>query len=117
QNQERPTFSNTVEALEKAGMQLNRVVEAFFNINSAETNEYIQETAQKLAPQLAAYSNDMLLNQDLFHRVKEVYDHQSDDRLNPEQSRLLEKTYKNFVRNGALLDQAAKEELRKIDER
>ncbi|MBX9448490.1 MAG: dipeptidyl carboxypeptidase II, partial [Taibaiella sp.] len=90
QNQESPSFSNTIEALEKAGLQLNRVVEAFFNINSAETNGYIQETAQKLAPQLAAYSNDMLLNRDLFHRVKEVYDHRHAQDLSPEQSRLLE---------------------------
>lgn len=117
QDQASPTFSNTIEALEKSGLQLNRVVEAFFNINSAETNGYIQEITQKLAPQLAAYSNDMLLNQDLFHRVKEVYDHRQAQELSPEQSRLLEQTYKRFVRNGALLDQAAKEELRKIDER
>src|SRR5690606_37869032 len=71
---EPPTFANTVAALEYSGKPMSRVTEAFFNLNSAETSDYLQELAQKIAPQLAGFSNDILLNPSLFQRIKTVYD-------------------------------------------
>lgn len=112
-----PTFENTLEMLESAGTQLNRVVEAFFNINSAETTDYLQEVAQKLAPKLAEYSNDIMLNAALFQRIRAVYEQRDALQLNKEQQRLLDKTYKGFVRNGALLDKEQQTILRGLDEK
>ena len=65
-----PSFSNTVEALENTGMQLDRATSIFFNLNSAETNEEIQKIAQQVSPLLSDFKNDLLLNDQLFHRVK-----------------------------------------------
>jgi Zn-dependent oligopeptidase len=116
ENTEAPTFTNTVEALEQTGEQLNRVTSIFFNLNSAETNEEIQKIAQEVSPLLSDFKNDLLLNEALFARVKQVYDGQNTLELNPEQSRLLEKQYKSFARNGANLPEDKKEKLRKIDQ-
>lgn len=110
-----PNFQNTVEALENTGKQLNRVTSIFFNLNSAETNEEIQKIAQKLSPLLSAFKNDLLLNEDLFKRVKEVYESKDTLHLSPEQQMLLEKQYKGFSRNGANLSDHDKETLRKLD--
>ena len=73
-NTEPPTFENTVEALENTGLQLDRVTSIFFNLNSAETNEEIQKIAQEVSPLLSEFGNDILLNELLFKRVKEVFD-------------------------------------------
>ncbi|MDT0556905.1 M3 family metallopeptidase [Patiriisocius hiemis] len=110
-----PTFQNTIEALENTGEQLNRVTSIFFNLNSAETNEEIQKIAQKLSPLLSAFKNDLLLNEALFKRVKEVYDSKGTLNLTPEQQMLLEKQYKGFSRNGANLSEKDKKTLRKLD--
>ena len=112
---EAPSFSNTVEALENTGMQLDRATSIFFNLNSAETNEEIQKIAQQLSPLLSDFKNDLLLNDQLFHRVKTVYDLRSTLDLSNEQAMLLEKQYKGFSRNGANLSSDKKEELRNID--
>lgn len=109
------TFSNTIESLEKAGKQLDRVSSIFFNLNSAETNDEIQALAREISPLLTEFSNDILLNEALFSKVKAVHDATVLDTLNTEQKMLLDKTYKGFVRNGALLNDAQKDELRKID--
>jgi len=113
---EPPTFANTIAALEYSGKPMSRVTEAFFNINSAETSDYLQELAQKIAPQLADFSNDILLNADLFQRIKTVYDRKEDWQLNDEEQRLLFITYKNFVRNGALLSDEQQKTLRELDQ-
>ncbi len=110
------TFASTIAALDYNGKQMARVVEAFFNVNSAETNDYLQELAQKVAPQLAAFSNDILLNKDLFYKVKAVCDKKDQLHLDGEASRLLSITYKNFVRNGALLSEQKQSELRNLDQ-
>ena len=110
-----PNFSNTIEALEYAGKGLDRVASIFFNLNSAETNDEIQEIAQQVSPLLTEFSNNILLNEDLFSRVKEVYDNIDRSALSAEQRMLLDKTYKGFVRNGALLNEADKKKLRQID--
>ncbi|QIE60351.1 M3 family metallopeptidase [Rasiella rasia] len=114
-NPNSPTFKNTVEALENTGLQLDRVTSIFFNLNSAETSEEIQKIAQEASPLLTAFSNDLLLNEALFGRVKAVYNKREELNLNTEQKTLLEKQYKGFSRNGANLSEAKKKTLRTID--
>ena len=73
-NPDSPSFKNTIEALENTGGALDRATSLFFNLNSAETNDQIQQIAQEISPLLSNFSNDLLLNQELFKRVKTVYD-------------------------------------------
>ena len=114
-NPDTPTFKNTVEALENTGGALDRATSIFFNLNSAETNDQIQQIAQEVSPLLSNFSNDLLLNQELFKRVKTVYDHKQTYALSGEQQMLLEKQYKGFARNGANLSEQKKAQLRSID--
>ncbi len=114
-NSDTPTFENTIEAMAFSGMQLDRISNIFFNLNSAETNEELQKIAQVVAPKLSAFGNDISLNPDLFKRVKQVFDTADKSTLTTEQNTLLNKTYKGFVRNGALLNDEQKENLRQID--
>jgi len=108
-------FGNTIAALERTGKRLNIASATFFNLDSAETNDEIQQLAQELSPILAEYSNDIMLNEGLFARVKHVHDNAGSMTLTPEEARLLDKTYKGFTRNGALLTASEKERLREID--
>ena len=110
-----PTFENTIEAMEFSGNQLDRVSSFFFNLNSAETNDEIQEIAQEVSPLLTEFGNDVTLNPVLFQRVKAVYDTLADLDLTPEQTTLLENSYKGFSRNGANLNEVDKKTLREID--
>ncbi|MFD2827256.1 M3 family metallopeptidase [Leeuwenhoekiella polynyae] len=112
---EPPTFENTIAALDYAGYKLDRITSAFFNINSAETNETIQKTAQEVSPLLSEFSNDITLNETLFKRVKHVFDTKDSLELSREQQVLLEKKYKGFSRNGANLPEDKKARLREID--
>jgi peptidyl-dipeptidase Dcp len=112
---ESPTFKNTIEALDYSGMQLDRVSSIFYNLNSAETNDEIQKIAQEVSPILSEFKNDLLLNELLFKRVKKVYQDMDQLDLDVEQKTLLERQYKGFFRNGALLSAADKESLRSID--
>nr|WP_299385677.1 M3 family metallopeptidase [Allomuricauda sp.] len=114
-NPEPPTFENTLESLDFSGKQLDRISSIFFNLNAAETNEEIQKIAQEVSPLLSEFSNDITLNQDLFARIKSVYEQREVLGLSPEQRTLLEKRYKSFSRNGANLDQESKKRLRGID--
>jgi len=114
-NKEAPTFKNTVEALDYTGLQLDRVTSIFFNLNSAETNDEIQKIAQEVSPLLSNFKNDLLLNEDLFKRVKQVYEQKDSLQLSTEQQTLLDKQYKGFSRNGANLTDENKVTLRKID--
>jgi peptidyl-dipeptidase Dcp len=113
---EAPDFMNTIEALEACGKQLNRVTEAFFNLTSAETNDYLEKVQEAVSPLLAAFSNDITLNEALFNRIKSVWEQTDKSKLSTEARRLLDKTYKRFTRNGALLSAADKETLRSIDQ-
>ena len=115
QNKDRPSFGNTLEALEFSGERLNRVTSIFFNLNSAETNEEIQALAQVLSPMLTEFANDVRLNEALFARIEAVFLERDELGLDPEQDMLLEKNYKAFVRNGAKLNPEDKERLRAID--
>ena len=110
-----PTFENTIEAMEFSGNQLDRVSSLFFNLNSAETNDEIQEIAQEVSPLLTEFGNDVTLNPVLFQRVKAVYDTLADLELTPEQTTLLENSYKGFSRNGANLNEVDKKTLGEID--
>lgn len=114
-NTEAPSFQNTIEALDYSGEELDRISSIFFNLNSAETNDDIQKIAQEVSPLLSEFGNDITLNEDLFKRVKEVYNSKSDLDLTTEQETLLDKRYKGFSRNGANLSDAKKEKLREID--
>ncbi|WP_346882998.1 M3 family metallopeptidase [uncultured Algibacter sp.] len=116
-NNEKPSFKNTIEALDFSGEQLDRISSIFFNLNSAETNETIQKIAQEVSPLLSEFSNDITLNEDLFKRVKAVYDAKSTLGLTIEQTTLLDKKYKSFSRNGANLPEDKKETLRDIDKK
>ena len=114
-NPEKPTFENTIEALDFSGQTLDRLSSIFFNLNSAETCDEMQRIAQEVSPLLTAFSNDISLNEELFQRVKAVYNQKSELTLTPEQSTLLNKKYKSFARNGALLTEDKKSRLREID--
>ncbi|RXG28060.1 M3 family metallopeptidase [Leeuwenhoekiella palythoae] len=114
-NPEPATFENTIAALDYAGYQLDRVTSIFFNLNSAETNETIQKTAQEVSPLLSEFSNDITLNKALFKRVKNVYDSRESLELTREEEVLLDKRYKGFSRNGANLAEDKKARLREID--
>ncbi|MFA7202047.1 MAG: M3 family metallopeptidase [Candidatus Paceibacterota bacterium] len=115
ENSQESTFENTIEALDFAGQELSRLSSIFFILNSAETSDEMQKIAQDISPLLTAFDNDTLLNKDLFNRVKSVYDQKNNLILTPEQITLLEKKYKDFIRNGALLSEEKKERLREID--
>lgn len=110
-----PTFENTIEALAFSGMDLDILASIFFNLNSAETNDEMQQIAQEVAPLLSELGNDILLNEKLFLRVKAVYEQKNQLDLSVEQQTLLTKNYKNFVRNGALLSEEQKNRVRAID--
>ncbi len=114
-NNDLPTFKNTIEALDFSGEQLDRISSIFFNLNSAETNDVIQKIAQEVSPLLSEFSNDITLNEDLFKRIKAVYDIKDSLDLTVEQQTLLDKRYKSFSRNGANLAKHKKQELRDID--
>ncbi|WP_053991707.1 M3 family metallopeptidase [Mangrovimonas sp. TPBH4] len=116
-NPEAPTFQNTVEALDFSGEQLDRISSIFFNLNSAETNDEIQKIAQEVSPLLSEFSNDITLNEDLFKRIKAVYEMKDELELTTEQSTLLDKKYKSFSRNGANLPEDKKQQLREIDKK
>jgi len=116
-NTEAPTFENTIEALEFAGQQLDRISSIFFNLNSAETNDVIQAIAQEVSPLLSEFGNDITLNEELFKRVKIVYENKNALVLTPEQQTLLDKKYKSFSRNGANLPENKKQQLRDIDKK
>ena len=114
-NPDTPTFENTIEAMAFTGMVLDRISNIFFNLNSAETNEEMQRIAQVVAPKLSAFGNDITLNPALFAKIKYVYETVDREHLSTEQKTLLDKTYKSFVRNGALLHDIDKAKLREID--
>lgn len=114
-NPNEPTFENTIEALDFSGQMLGRIRSIFFNLNSAETSPEMQKLAQELSPMLTAFGNDITLNEKLFARIQKLHNQRNELSLNQEQIMLLEKNYKNFARNGALLNNEEKEKLRSID--
>lgn len=111
---EAPTFANTIEALENAGGHLNDISNIFFNLNHAHTSPNLQQIAREVSPWLTAFSNDIWLNETLFEKVKTVKETTNTSSLQPFEIKLLDDTYKSFVRRGALLNGQAKERYRQI---
>lgn len=114
-NPETPNFYNVCEALEHAGHYVDVVSGVFFNLHGSNTNDKIQAIAKEFSPMLTEYSNDIVLDSELFSKVKAVYDQKDRLNLTTEEKMLLEKQYKNFTRNGALLNESQKQKLRDID--
>lgn len=114
-NSEEPTFGNTIARLEDVTEQVSVISQIFFNLHSAETNDDLELVAQEFEPLLTDFYSDLNFDEELFRRVKSVYDNKERMALTPEESTLLDKTYTVFVRNGALLDTNHKNTLREID--
>jgi peptidyl-dipeptidase Dcp len=109
-----PDFENTILALDLAGEKLERIKAIFFNLNSAETCDEMQEIAQEVAPKLSDFGNDISLNEDLFAKIKAVHLQKNQFDLNTEAATLLENTYRRFVRSGANLNESDKVRYREV---
>ncbi|MEO3435357.1 M3 family metallopeptidase [Inquilinus sp. CAU 1745] len=112
-----PSFENSIVALENATEEVDRIAGLFYVLLGAERTDALQALADKVGPKVAAFQNDILLDEALFARVKTVHDGTDATALRPDQRKLLEDFYETFVRNGALLNANEKGELRAIDER
>ena len=109
-----PTFANTIVALEKSGILLDRVTNVFGNLLSAETSNELEALAERMMPRLSEHSNNISLNEKLFARIKQVYDQTDLETLNQEERMLLQNTYHSFIRNGANLAPEQKERFREL---
>ena len=116
ENNDEPTFENVILAYDNSGQMLAQTRLVFEMLCGAETNERMQSIQEEALPLLSAHNDRILLNEQLFARVKAVYDRRAELGLDAEQSRLLQKTYDRFVRSGALLDPAQKKRLQEINE-
>jgi len=116
-NPDEPSFENTIVAFDKTGQMLRAVSAVFGGLRSAETNDELQQIAQEITPMLSSHGDDIRFNQELFNRIKTVYDKRKELNLNKEDGRLLRKIYEDFARNGAALPEDKREELRKINEK
>jgi len=114
-NQDPPTFENTIVAMDQSGEFLTRVNNVFENLNETNTSPEMQKIAKEMAPKLSAHNDDIWLNEKLFDRVKSVNNNQQQFNLNTEDSMLLDKIYKKFVRGGANLNAKDKERFREIN--
>lgn len=114
-NPDQPTFENTIEALENTGSLATRVSRVFYSLIGANTSEGLQDIAKEASPLLSKSSDDIILNKELFERIRFVKENPGAN-LNEEQKKLLEETYKSFTRNGANIDDDSKDKLRKINE-
>ncbi len=113
---EAPTFENTILAYEYSGQLLKEVSSVFFNLSECENSDEMEAIEEKVTPMLAAHGDDIALNAKLFDRIKAVYEQRESLNLNPEQARLLEETYKGFVRGGANVPTEKQERFRQINE-
>ena len=113
-NPEEPTFINTIVALEKSGALLERVSTVLGNLLSAETNDEMEAIAERMMPQLSEHNNNINLNEQLFTRIKTVYENTNFNELSTEERTLLQNTYDGFIRNGANLTKVQKERFRQI---
>ena len=116
-NSDAATFENTIEALDKSGESLSRVNGVFFRLRSAETNDELDSIARVIIPVLTAHNSGIKLNPELFERVKTVYSNLDSPDLSDEQTMVLKKTYRGFVRGGANLEGEAKTRIKEIDKK
>jgi peptidyl-dipeptidase Dcp len=114
-NTEGPTFENTILALEYSGYLLGEVSSVFYNMQSANTSKELQETAKEIAPMLSAHRDNILLNKQLFERVKIARSNKIE--LEPDEKMLVEETYRMFVRGGADLSDDEQAKLREINQK
>ena len=114
-NPDAPTFSNTIRAMEISGKKLSRATTILFNLNSAETDDTIQTIAREISPKLSDFHNYVSLNERLFQKVKAIYIQKEQLNLDAEDLKLLDDSYKGFVRSGANLEGAAKERFAQIN--
>ena len=115
QNEKEPTFENTLEALESSGKTLDKVANVFYNLLGSNTNDEFDALAVKMSPLLSAHNDKILLNKELFERIKILKNNEPSLKLSDEQKRLLDETYKRFQRAGANLDQEAMIRLTEIN--
>ena len=115
QNTEPPTFTNTIEELERSGKLLSKVGRVFSNLASSNTNPQLQELQRELSPMLSAHSDKILLNKDLFKRVEAIWQDRENINLTSEQLKLLGDTRKQFVRSGALMNETQKKKISEIN--
>jgi len=111
-----PTFENTIAAFDKSGRQLKKVSSVFYSLNSANTNPEMQALNRQIAPLTTKHRDNISLNDKLFQRIKEVYQNIEKSQLSAEQKRVVEKYYKDFVRNGANLNETDKTKLRDLNQ-
>ncbi|HXQ77131.1 MAG TPA: M3 family metallopeptidase, partial [Gemmatimonadaceae bacterium] len=111
-----PTFENTIVAMEKSGALLTRASKAFFGVVGANTNDTLQKIQEIVAPKLAATNDAVYLNDQLYQRVKGIYDRRNDGNLTPEQKALVERYHRDFVRAGAQLSEADKARIRILNQ-
>lgn len=116
-NPDAPTFGNTLIEMERSGQLLSRVQRVFSNLASAHTNSEIQDVQSEMAPKLAAHSDDILLNNNLFQRVETLYEQREELGLDEESKKLLTDTYRDFVRAGARLTNDEQSRMREMNER
>lgn len=116
-NTEAPTFENTILAYEYSGQLLKEVSAIFFNLSECENSKEMEAIEEKVTPLLSAHGDDIALNAKLFARIKAVYDQRESLNLNAEQARLLEETYKGFVRSGANVPEAQQARFRELNEK
>src|SRR5213595_3353318 len=114
-NPEKPTFDNTIVALERTGRLLDRAQRTFSNLNACNTNPTLQKIETDIAPKLSAHRDAIHLNGKLFARIQELYEHRDNLGLDSESAYLIERYYKDFVRAGAKLADTDKEKLKKIN--
>src|SRR5947208_724891 len=114
-NSEKPTFENTVVALERTGRFLDRAQRTFSNLNACNTNPMLQKIDKEMAPKLAAHHDEIFLNPKLLARIQNLYNNRDNLGLDPESAYLLERYYKDFVRAGAKLSDSEKEKLKEIN--
>ena len=115
-NTDKPTFENTIAALEKCGKLLTKVSRVFFNLNGSNSNDELQKVAEKITPELSKLNNDIYLNETLFKKIKSINDEKDKLNLTSEELKVLDNYYSDFVRNGIGLDTDKKDRLRKINE-
>lgn len=116
ENKEAPTFLNTIDPLDTMGSLLTKVSSVFFGQSSANTNDSLQKIEVKISPELSEYRDEIMLNPELFKRIKTVYENRDKDKMDNEQKFLIENLYKAFVRNGALLSATDQDTLKKLNQ-
>lgn len=112
---QKASFDNTLIPMERSGQTLNRVATVFFSLTSADTNDEMEAIRSEMAPRLSAHNDQILLNDKLFARIQALHDQRDALELDPESYRLIDETYKDFVRAGAQLSEPDKEILKAIN--